>query len=120
MTPFWSRLVSWSRPSASSHSRRAGGFSPTLEVMEDRLTPSGGSGGGGGGGSGGGGGGSGSGGGGAILTSTSGSGSSSGSGKAFKLDDNAAPIATGALLSELFSGYPLPPSLGPGLKGDML
>jgi hypothetical protein len=41
--------------------------------------------------------------------------------KTFKIDDTtAAPTAAGVLFSELLSGYPLPPSVGPNLQGDLL
>jgi len=117
-----SRLFSWGTPSRQREARRPRGPALNLEVLEDRVTPSAGHG---------------------VrppavtppaaksghvapqspaVTSSgkSGRGASSSPARAFKLDDTAPPIKAGVLVSELFSGYPLPPSVGPGLKNDAL
>jgi hypothetical protein len=55
------------------------------------------------------------------VVSTSGKGGGKAPAGGYKIDDNPPPpTANGILLSELLSGYPIPPSLGPGLTGDMI
>jgi hypothetical protein len=107
--PFFSGLFSWippSRPLARRQAvRRPRSSVLQVEVLEDRLTPSGGHGGK------------------ALVARphhTSGKISRGAPARVFKLDDTAPPLAPNVLLSELFSGYPLPPSVGPALQNDTL
>src|SRR5579885_45005 len=113
----WSVLFGRSqrRPSA----RRPAAASLAVEVLEDRLTPSGGPGPSGGGSGGGGPGPSGT---TAIVSSTSDQVIATGSsGKTFQLGSMLTALSSGGLtLSQLFSGYPLAPSGGPSIQGDLL
>src|SRR5262249_20729532 len=104
-----SRLFSWftlPRPRARRQAvRRRASPALRVEMLEDRLTPSGG------------------------HTDrdlvvppahTSGHGSPRAPARAFKFDDTAPALAPAVLLAELFSAYPLPPSVGPALQNDTL
>src|SRR5262245_17578501 len=93
-------------PSASRSARRVA--TPRLEVLEDRAWPSGGS----------------------ALSTVLGELKPAAAPRvsdmkltvpgSFRADDTAPKAGPGGIpLAELFSGYPLPPALGPGLTGDM-
>jgi hypothetical protein len=117
----WSRLFGTSRSPARARPSRP---ALAVELLEDRLAPSGGP-----GPSGGGPGPSGSSGGGPGSSSPPAitSGSSGGtivtasSGKTFQLGALMTSLSTGGMtISQLFSGYPLPPGGGPALQGDLV
>src|SRR6516162_4047251 len=119
----WSRLFGSSRSPARARARSA---PPTVELLEDRLAPSGGPGTSGGfsgsGPSGSSGGGPGSSNppaitsgspGGTIVTASS--------GKTFQLGALMTALGSGGMtISQLFSGYPLAPGGGPSLQGDLV
>jgi hypothetical protein len=106
--------------------RRPTSALPSFEVLEDRVTPSGGPGPSGGGGSGSSGGPSGGGGstapsGSTVLISTSGALVTGSSGKTYTLGSFVASLNEGGLtINQLFSGYPLPPGGGPALANDLV
>jgi hypothetical protein len=110
----------------ASNLARAWGAALAVELLEDRLAPSGGpgasSGRGGSGPSAGSGGGSGSSNPPAITSdSTAGAIVTASSGKAFQLGALMTALSTGGMtISQLFSGYPLAPSGGPSLQGDLV
>jgi hypothetical protein len=94
-------------------------------MLEDRLTPSGGpgpSGGGGSGSSGGsGGGGPGASGSAAIISAPQGTLVTGSSGKTYTLGQVITALSNGGMtVSQLFSGYPLPPSVGPALSNNLV
>ena len=123
----WSRLLGLSRPSPRGRVvGRPASASLAVELLEDRLVPSGGPGPSGV-----------SGGPGPSVSSGGGPGSSSPpaitsgtssgviatatSGKTFQLGATLQALASGGLtVSQLFSGYPLAPNGGPSLQGDLL
>jgi hypothetical protein len=98
---------------------------PSFEVLEDRVTPSGGPGtsgtSGGPGSSGSGGGGPGSSTSTAIVSTAPGALVSGTSGKTYTLSGLIAALGNGGMtISQLFSGYPLPPTGGPALQNNLL
>lgn len=115
----WSRLFG---PSRSPDRVRTWSAAPAIELLEDRLVPSGGpgpSGVSGGSGT--------SGGPGSSSPPAITSGSSGGtivtasSGQTFQLGALMTALSTGGMtISQLFSGYPLAPGGGPSLQGDLV
>jgi hypothetical protein len=118
----WSRL--FGRPRSSARAR-VSSAAPAVELLEDRLVPSGGPGPSGGssgsspGGSGGGSGPSSP----PAITSGPSAGTivTASSGKTFQLGALVTALGAGGMsISQLFSGYPLAPGGGPALQNDLL
>ena len=116
----------WFGLSRSPARPRTWSAAPGIELLEDRLAPSGGPGPSGGigvsGTSGGPGGGPGSSGPPAITSgSSAGTIVTASSGKTFQLGALLTALSTGGMtVSQLFSGYPLAPGGGPSLQGDLV
>ena len=113
----WSGLLAFTRPARRGHSApRPAGASLMVEVLENRLVPSGGPGPSGTSG------GPGSSSPPAITSGSSGSVIVTGSsGKTFQMGALIQALSTGGMtISQLFSGYPLAPNGGPSLQGDLL
>jgi hypothetical protein len=115
----WSRLLGLSRSSSRGRTpRRVPSAAPAVELLEDRLAPSGGPGTSGGSGSGGPGPSSSP----ALVSGpTAGTIVTGSSGKTFQLGATLTALSTGGLsISQLFSGYPLAPNGGPSIQGDLV